>query len=271
MTVWVTELDTWQECKYKHQLDRVERLEPVPVPDAPPSPMLSGKAIHFGIEAGLLASATKEDGFVIDRQAAAIHAAHLYLDESGGERFKKGAEAAIRGVPQEIWDAALPQSETRLSVTYGDVTIVGRPDHWVYAPDAITVTDWKSTSKDESDRLERYELFNTQLKFYAVLLADHLRAEGHDTPPLYTRHLVLSTRGKHAYGSPKLLSREVETWARMRMLEVAYEIVEDRPVGFGYAWPDTGCGWCDFNPICIGHLTGADVLYIIKTQFRKRE
>lgn len=259
----VTGLLTWQECRYRYRLSQSLRRKPHEGSGL--SPQMSGSAIHFGIEAGLAAEAGR------DRRAVAHEAANTYLDRFGADRYRNGVHTALDGVPEEVWAATNPQSEQRITVEYGDFTLTGKPDYWTYEPDAIIITDFKSTSKDEQDRLDRLQLFNMQPRFYAVLLATWLMLNGHKPPPFYTRHLVLSTRGKHLLGAPWLLTDEVFEASHQMMLRLAHEIAAAGVTSFIDATVSSSCAWCEFQDLCTGHLTGADVGSIIKEQYTEEE
>ena len=258
----VTSLSTWQECRYKYHLNTSGlwlRLGD----SSGLSPQLSGTAIHFGIEAGLLAAPGR------NKVSVATEAANTYLDRLGGDRYRQGVYTAIQGVPPEVWETVNPQSEQRYSVEYDTFILTGKPDLWTYSEDAIVITDFKSTSKDEQDRLQKLQLFNMQPRYYGVLLIAWLVSQGREPPPVYTRHLVLSTRGKHVYGVPQLLSEWGWRQAQDMMLRIGREIAASEKTSFLDATVSGSCTWCEFQDLCVGHLTGADTDSIIEERYRK--
>lgn len=259
-------MSTWLRCRYAHTLRYVEELQPKAEGQPIATPLTSGSAIHFGIEAALL----KGTGLPGARLAA-----DQYLNNRGesGERFRRGVHTALEGVPAEVWTAHIPQVEDELSYVYqpGDIKILGKPDLWEYDENGIYITDYKSTSKDETDRLERYEMWNVNTPFYGVLLSDYLGSEKGFDPPVYVRHIVLSTRGRPAIAQFKPLTRRKIRLMRTMMLGTATQILTERGVDFTGAHPDIFCDGCDFAPVCRGHLTNADVDGILKESFEPRK
>ena len=275
--VSVTEVAVWRECRWRHEQHYEQRLQLIPDPERDTNYLASGSAIHFGIAYGL----HQGKG---DPVGAAVNAARAYLESHVGEtaRLLPGVERAIEGVPQEVWDTVSPQTEGELVQEYwrwevdtdisNSVTIVGVPDLWYWKEgEGIFITDYKSTSKDEQDRLEKYELWNMQLPFYGVLVTDYWAAKLDLYPPIYLRHLVLSTRGKHAVGSYKLLTTARTKQAREMMVGAAFEIVGAREQSFLDAAPSFGCSFCDYERLCTAHITGADVAGVRKESYRLRE
>lgn len=263
-TIRVTSLSTWQECRYKYHLSTTG-LRLKPGEGSGLSPQTSGTAIHFGIEAGLLAAAES------DRRAVAVQAADTYINRLGGDRYRQGVYTAIQGVPQEVWDTVNPQSEQRITVEYDTFILTGKPDLWTYSEDAIVITDFKSTSKDEQDRLQNMQLFNMQPRYYGVLLTAWLVGQGREPPPVYTRHLVLSTRGKHVYGAPQLMSVDLWQKSASMMMLAAEDIAASGRIGFLEASVSPSCAWCDYQDICVSHLTGADVSATIESEYRRTD
>lgn len=261
-TIRVTSLSTWQECRYKHHLSRGGwRLRPTASSGL--SPQMSGTAIHFGIEAGLLAAPGR------NRVAVAVESANAYLDHLGGDRYRQGVYTALQGVPQEVWDTVNPQSEQRITVEYDLFFLTGKPDLWTYTQDAIIITDFKSTSKDEQDRLEKMQLFNMQPRYYGVLLTAWLVSQGREPPPVYTRHLVLSTRGKHVYGVPQLLSEAGQRRTQDMMLKIGHEIAAAKDISFLDATVSASCTWCEYQDLCVSHLTDGDISDTLESQYRR--
>jgi hypothetical protein len=267
MRVTVSELEQWVECPLKWYYSHVRRLRAKPDPEAF-NPGASGTAIHKGVEAGLLRAPGTQP------RRVAMDAIQTYLEVSGGGRYLRGAEAAISGVPDELWNREAPQAEDQLEVEYplGEekLLVVGRPDLWYRDGDSLVIVDFKSTAKDEHDRLLTYQTWNMQVRYYAVMLHDTL-ARG---MPVYTRHVVLSTRGKHAVGAPYLVSPGMLNETRDRMLELALAI-SNRPTDEGLvriAHYSRACPIiCDYAPIDEIRLTGGNVESIIEEQYERRD
>lgn len=267
----VSELLDWQRCRLLWYYKYARRLQTKP-DDNKTTPQRSGQAIHFGIESGMLAPTGA------DKLSTALSAARLYLEEYGAYdsgRFWNGVESGIRGVPVDFWEAERPQVEDTLTVTYdisgSPVTVVGRPDHWLYSNDAIVITDYKSTSKDEAGLLTKLEIWNMQVRYYAVLIHDWLVSLNKHVPPVYTRHMILSTRGKHAYGCPKLLSPSDMNFSRKSMQDTAEAIMRGSTGDLSDGSYMMSCEWCDFGPIDIVGLTGGNRESIIEAEYQERK
>ena len=260
--VSVTELSEWQECPQRWRYARVLGLRRKPGDTA--SPLISGSAIHAGIEGGLLLGKDR-----------AMEAANSYLAQYGpaAEKYVAGASRALGCVPEHLWSIHNPQAETPLSVVYqptADIRVEmrGRPDCWYYKDDVgLVIWEFKSTSSDEVSRLEQYTLWNMQPRYYAVLLLDTLAKD----LPVYTAHAVLSTRGKGAVGEPTLLPKSQIKHARSHMLDIAVRVASAR-IDPTLVVPHYGfhCNWCEFAPIDEGVLTGADTQGIIAEEYERR-
>ena len=276
LRVSVTELDTWLECKVKWYYSWKLGLRPVADEEDGVSPLISGRTVDFGVQAGLL----REPGQ--DALSVAFRAAALYLAQHGEKATKyiRGVEAAISGMPQAMWDVVSPQSQHKMEIPWGPVTFVGKPDLWYMTENGIYIVDFKSTSKDEWERLLLMQTTNLQPQIYAVLLNEWLLNQGKTVPPLYATHLVLSTRGKHAYGVPRLVSPEHISALSGRIDSVVAEMVRMAdplaamsPVErlYNHGRISYACRGCDFFAIDEGGLTGADMSDIIATRFEGRK
>ena len=270
----VTELDNWVDCHRKWYLSNKMGYRPKPE-EVGVSPTLSGSAIHFGIEAGLGRPKNAEP------YTYALEAATTFLEAhgEGSERYRRGVHAALLGVPKEYWSAS-HMSEDKMVLEYvipnGEIiNMVGVPDIWFYdGAGAIIIVDMKSTSKEESDRAMTYQLWNMQPHFYAVLLEDYLRHEGIEVPPIYVKHDILSTRGKHFYGEPQLTTKGHRQRMRDRMLLLAGQIAEAHK--HEHSVFESGklsymCKMCDFADVDALALTGRDPQGILDEQYTTRE
>lgn len=275
--VSVTELDQWQVCRMKWYYAQRLGLRPRPE-EAGVSPTLSGSAIHFGLEAGLGRVAGANP------MVAALEGAFTYLEAHGvgGARYKKGVQAALLGVPEEYWTNTAHVAEEKLEVDYdgevigwSDVTMVGKPDIYFYNDNSITIVDAKSSSKDEADRALAYQQWNMQPHYYAVLLEDHFLANNWEVPPIYIKHTILSTRGKHFYGAPYLVGVKHRIKIRERMLKLASEIAMEghgRPLDvFTDGRIEYMCKMCDFESLDALALTGRDTESMIEEMYTTRE
>ena len=109
--VSVTELETWMECKVKWYYSWRLGLRPVKDEDDGVSPLISGRAVDFGVQAGLLRADSTADALII-----ALDAARLYLDQHGesAAKYMRGVEAAISGMPEAAWHYENPQAQHKM-------------------------------------------------------------------------------------------------------------------------------------------------------------
>ncbi len=273
----VTAIDQWVDCKMKYHYAQELGLRPRPEEEEV-SPTLSGSAIHFGVEAGM--NCDPEENPVIVAHEAAL--TYLYAHEGNVQRYEKGVKTALLGVPQEYWESGHHVSEDKLEVDYGvqtnvtvdpvAVTIVGKPDIYFYDGQSLVIVDLKSSGSDEAQRALRYQQWNMQVWYYAALLEDWLHSQGKNIPPIYVKHTILSTRGKHFHGQPYLLGGKGRDNARTRLLRVAQEIVEQGDYNvFLDGKLNYMCSMCDFAEVDALALTGRDPGSMIAEKFTTRE
>ncbi len=268
--VRISELDTWLRCKLLWKYQYLDLREKITDPEEH-SPRLSGSAIHKGVEAMLLSEKNYRQ---IGTEALD---SYLALYEGGG-KYRAGGITALMGVPEELLGRADFVVEDEIEVYYTvegpPVTVYGHPDLWFHADGGITIVDFKSTSKDEWQKLSWYQTWNLQPRYYAVLLHDWLEEQGVIPPPFYFQHIILSTRGKHAVGAElPLLSEEMDQ-ARSRMLYIAGQIAhaaEHETIGFKDAFFSSLCQSCDFAPVDEILLVGGQVDSVFAERYTKRE
>ena len=278
--VRISELDTWLRCKLLWKYQYLDQWEKITDPEEH-SPRLSGSAIHKGVEAMLISEKNQRQ---IGTEALDSYLA-LY---EGGQKYRAGGITALMGVPDELLGRADLVVEDEVEVSYpylvgaGEhsaapkvpVTVYGHPDLWFHADGGITVVDFKSTSKDEWQKLSWYQTWNLQPRYYAVLLHDWLKERGVIPPPFYTQHIILSTRGKHAAGTELLILPSEMDEARARMLYIAGQIAhaaEHETIGFKDAFFSSLCQSCDFAPVDEILLTGGQVDSVFAERYTKRE
>lgn len=251
--VRVTELGVYARCprQWHYKYEEGWRLK-----DSYNPYLISGTAIHHGIEASL----------ALGKDPVAEGLAEL--ERIGGpdwQRFEAGVVRAVGGLPEWVYTKPHPMVEQQMEVDYGTVIVTGKPDLWFVDGQTIEIWDWKSTSKDEENRLADYERWNEQPRFYAVLLHDWLKAQGREPPQFFIGHMVLSTRGKHVYGTPSYMSTELLTRARIRMVELADRVGQ----GIYMISNPFNCGSCEFNAACEGELTGDDPVAILEDKYEQ--
>lgn len=268
--VRISELDTWLRCKLLWKYRYLDQWEKVTDPEEH-SPRLSGSAIHKAIEAMLLSEKNQRQ---IGTEALDSYLA-LY---EGGKKYRAGGITALMGVPDYLLGRADLVVEDEVEVYYTvegpPVTVYGHPDLWFHAEGGITIVDFKSTSKDEWQKLSWYQTWNLQPRYYAVLLHDWLKEQGKALPPFYTQHIIVSTRGKHALGTELLILPSEMDEARSRMLYIAGQIAhaaEHETIGFKDAFFSSLCQNCDFALVDEILLVGGEVDSVLAERYTKRE
>lgn len=251
--VSVTELEVWQQCRLKWEYKYRRKLRPRP--SATPSPLISGSAVHFGVEAGLAGQ---------DAAASALVALRRYGEETAA-KYERGVLTALGGVPEWVWGVKLPQTEMKLEVVYGEeVTVVGKPDLWYLDDEGIHVVEFKTSGTDERARLERYETWNPQPLRYLALLSRVLPL----SYPTYSRHILLSTRGRHAVGEEELVSKERLVEVEREMVEIACEV---GMLPLSPHWLGGGCDWCEFRSVDEVRFKGKGAAAAIEQELEKEE
>ena len=255
--VRVTELECWQQCAWKWYYRYVLKLERPPLSMMEnSSPLVTGLATHFGIEAGLLGQ-------------DAVESAWLKIDTELGERgkrFKPGVEKAINAVPAYVWERERPQVEGQIDIQYGEgegaVTISGKPDVWFMDDGGVEIIDFKTTSKKPSEVIASYEMWNQQIRYYAVLINDWLWMKGATQKPVYTKHIALTTKGDCVEGKPKMLSRKQIKLHREHMVKIAQSVpsqdVKLSDLQPAFSSRPVHCGSCEYQMIDELYLTHGD-------------
>ena len=272
--VSITELEQFVTCRMEWYYAQKLGLRPKPE-EKTVSPTLSGSAIHFGLEAGM------NRGRGENPVVVALNAATTFLEAhgEGAGRYMKGAQQALLGVPENYWESENHVSEQKIEVDYEApngclVQVVGKPDIWFHDENGIVIVDAKSSGKDEHERALAYQQWNLQVHYYSVLLEDWLTEQGKVVPPIYVKHTVLSTRGKHFYGQPYLMGKNHREKIRQRMLRIAGEIasVHDQEMDvFTDGRIEYMCKGCDFAELDTLALTGRPIDSMIKEYFTTRE
>ena len=226
----------WQECEMKWWYRYKLRM-----PLVATGPMVSGGAIHAGLEGALLGKKTVADAWRV---------AGNYLGEENIEKYGPGAKRALEATPSWLWEVEVPQVELKLEVQLGGHVVVGKPDLWWVDKDGAFVVEFKSTSDDPSRKLEDYQpLGNPQPLRYAVLVDKYLEGK----LPVYVMHLILSTRGKVCEGAWYPVSRSVLEREEKEMVEIVGRM--ERAPLWHRSW---ACGRCEFKEIDEVRVTGGE-------------
>ena len=243
MRVSVTEMAVWQECPLKWWYKYHERARSE-IPEQT-GPMLSGAAIHAGLETALLGDKSSE--------AAWLGAQHFFGDnEEGLAKFGPGVKRALMAAPKWLWEVKVPQVELKLEETWGrdKHVVVGKPDLWWVDGTGAHIVEFKSTSDEPSRKLMDYQpLGNPQPLRYAVLVEKYLKG----TMPMYVRHLIFSTQGKMFEGAEAPVSRKVLEREETEMREILGKMMG--PPIWHRSWQ---CGRCAYREVDEVRVTGGD-------------
>lgn len=260
MRISVTQLDTYQRCEVLYSYKHIERLQPRDT-SATPEYMKIGRAVASAIESGL---------------------SKLPMPDNPEELTKEGlakVQQCLNAVPKWIWELEIPGvSEDRLEPTYnnGRITLVGRPDLWYLEQQgedvvALHIVEFKSGAEKYRPGADRkrveYENWSLQPSRYAVLLRDSYPwLEG---LPAYRQHIYLSTYGHASEGPRILVANEDDIREQMVYLASLADSL-DRKAHDPLHHFSFLCDRCEFNQICFGYLTGADLRGIIDENYEIR-
>ena len=272
MTVWVTELNDFEECLQKWEYKWGQRLrvaETVKVDER----LTMGSSIHKGMEAGLL----------LGWDEAGV-AAQVY-----GEEHELSLEAldkvslAISMVPLWLKQVSNPQCELPLSIS-SDVSLSyhrpedfivlsGKPDLWWVDNEGGHVVELKSTADHAKNRLRNLNEFDTQLPRYASMLWKTAREEGDllsawpGGMPIEYQYLVLSWRGQVAESGWRVLGDSEAAFCIQQMNQAVFNM---QALRYHPMHRSKMCTWCSYNPVCETLLTGGDAGDIIDTKYEVR-
>lgn len=246
MRISISDLDTWQECQLRYHYSRLWK----PVSDD--RNMAIGAAVHRGIEVGIL----------LGRERA-LEAAAAALGDTDSLDALNQVQTALNGVPQEYWGKRAPQAELKLEWRAApDLELVGVPDLWYVDGDGIHVVEFKTTASDETSRLATYERWSPQVERYGVLIR-HVVA-GVSGLPIWGRFVVLSRRGKHAYGHEAALTAQRLEAAENEMLAIARQIINS-PIELP-TW-SYACERCPYATVDEVMRSGGDYSAVLEEQF----
>lgn len=255
MRTSVTALDNWQECQVKY-IYRGRRLKEYDY--KPSGPLTSGTTFHDSLERALM---TKD-------MRNAFDYTHEILED--GNRFKPGVLRMLKDVPSWLLDVEIPVAEDKIEVVMDEITYVGKPDLWTITDEGVIIYEFKTCSEKGAGMMKKllnYEEWGIQPIRYAWLLR-----QGYDWLaglPFYRQHILWSTQSEHIEGGRVLISTEAIDNAGKDMLRLGTEIREKGALPIHHFSPL--CNWCDYQQICRGWLTGADVDGIIGEKYYEEE
>ena len=255
MRTSVTALDNWQECQVKY-IYRGRRLKEYDY--KPSGPLTSGTTFHDSLERALM---TKD-------MRNAFDYTHEILED--GNRFKPGVLRMLKDVPSWLLDVEIPIAEDKIEVVMDEITYVGKPDLWTITDEGVIIYEFKTCSEKGAGMMKKllnYEEWGIQPIRYAWLLR-----QGYDWLaglPFYRQHILWSTQSEHIEGGRVLISTEAIDNAGKDMLRLGTEIREKGALPIHHFSPL--CNWCDYQQICRGWLTGADVDGIIGEKYYEEE
>ena len=255
MRTSVTALDNWQECQVKY-IYRGRRLKEYDY--KPSGPLTSGTTFHDSLERALM---TKD-------MRNANDYTHEILED--GNRFKPGVLRMLKDVPSWLLDVEIPVAEDKIEVVMDEITYVGKPDLWTITDEGVIIYEFKTCSEKGAGMMKKllnYEEWGIQPIRYAWLLR-----QGYDWLaglPFYRQHILWSTQSEHIEGGRVLISTEAIDNAGKDMLRLGTEIREKGALPIHHFSPL--CNWCDYQQICRGWLTGADVDGIIGEKYYEEE
>ena len=255
MRTSVTALDNWQECQVKY-IYRGRRLKEYDY--KPSGPLTSGTTFHDSLERALM---TKD-------MRNAFDYTHEILED--GNRFKPGVLRMLKDVPSWLLDVEIPVAEDKIEIVMDEITYVGKPDLWTITDEGVIIYEFKTCSEKGAGMMKKllnYEEWGIQPIRYAWLLR-----QGYDWLaglPFYRQHILWSTQSEHIEGGRVLISTEAIDNAGKDMLRLGTEIREKGALPIHHFSPL--CNWCDYQQICRGWLTGADVDGIIGEKYYEEE
>ena len=261
MRTSVTKLDNWQECQVKYRYSQRRLKEHGYVPSGP---LTSGSTFHDSLERGLMTKNMRD---------ATNYTLNVLDDDN---RFRPGVLRMLKDVPKWLLDVEIPVAEDKLEVSYigrDEITIVGKPDLWTVKDYGVVVYEFKTCSEKGKSMLKKllnYEEWGAQPTRYAWLLQQSY--DWLEGLPFYRQHILWSTQDTHIEGKEILISQDAIDNAGQDMIRLADQIEEaefEKTAPIHHFTPL--CNWCDFQQVCRGWLTGADVDGIIAEKYYEEE
>ena len=243
MRTSVTALDNWQECQIKYTY-RGRRLKEYNY--TPSGPLTSGITFHDSMERAIM--------------TGKINDAYNYAD---------GVLRMLDRVPKWLLDVKTPVAEDKLEIDIDGITYVGKPDLWTVTDYGVVIYEFKTCSEKGAGvtkKLLNYEEWGIQPVRYAWLLQQAY--EWLEGQPFYRQHILWSTQDYPMEGKEILVSQGAIDNAGVDMVRLANAIRETEEPTHHFS---PLCNWCDYQQLCRGWLTGADVDGIIAEKYYEEE
>ena len=271
LTVSVTELIDFMDCRRKWTLRHQSRLQPK---HRPPN-LASGTVVHATIGEALGQTGRGQwlDDIAEERLMAEFEHHDNQIEQV--KKYLPGVKRALAQCPAWLWEEKGWGIEERLTLVVPlvdnlvasnlidggppeilgplAVELVGRPDlyrvHSIDGGESIELVEIKTTDNDPLD----YLLWNPQHRYYAAMLQIL-----HPTALITFRYLCLPTQGKYKEHSPWVFTER----AFHNTMDDLHYRCRDWATALGwiaaYNQPNEGsrCKWCDFAPICTAHIAG---------------
>lgn len=254
MRTSVTALDNWQECQVKYDY-RGRRLKEYGY--VPSGPLTSGSTFHDSMERAVMTGKKKD----------AYDYVHATLDDDN--RFKPGVLRMVDNVPEWLLEVEVPVAEDKLEIVIDGITYVGKPDLWTVTDYGVVIYEFKTCSEKGAGmrkKLLNYEEWGVQPIRYTWLLQ-----QGYDWlegQSFYRKHILWSTQDTLLEGSEIFVPQIAIDNAGQDMIKLGNEIRSNESPSRHFT---PLCNWCDYQQICRGWLTGADVDGIIREKYYEEE
>lgn len=274
-----SELILHNDCGHAHFRRYIQRLRL----RTPPKPGVraSGLAVHYAIEHFCLNyGGTIPTNGDLEALACEYLAEEFTRDEDGGARnlkkFLPGVIRALHRVPEWVWQAqwvteadisatwerscpacAIAASQGHACQVCDDtgvfrVEVHGRPDLYRVADASseapyLQILDVKTTDVDPL----QFMLWTPQIRMYAAILSQVYAY------PIEYSYLCVPTAVKWSMApfSPSFLFTPK---SHAQTLDDIFRLALDLRIGNTTPREARRCQWCDYAPICIARITGAD-------------
>lgn len=161
-------------------------------------------------------------------------------EEHARRRYEQGVEALRAFLDREVSGAAPPPSDVERSFRFklADVIVSGRMDRVDEGVDGVTITDYKTSELDSTDRADEKAGENLQLSIYALA---HRELTGRTPQSLELRYVLSGAVGTSTRSEEKL------DRTRDRILAIAEAV---RAGEFRAQPSERNCSICACRPIC---------------------
>jgi len=235
----VTRLQSFLTCPARYHYSTELRI-----PSPASGPMLSGTAIHAGLEAKYMGL---DQDAIVGRILGSLGA---------NTKFAQGAVKAVGSCTKPVTDQIIQEvsMELVLDVDGSQVRLTGKPDLIEVLggdtsdPWGILITEFKSTSKSPKKALEGYNL-SQQVWLYATMVEQHFQM------PVYVQYWVLGTQGQEEAAGDLMLLTPAR---RETAISWASNVIRLMRTGARPMNPSGLCDWCPFQDLDWIRAQGGD-------------